>query len=118
ISAAHVLDGAGALEYLRRQGPFEGHPLPDIMLLDLKLPKVDGFEVLAEVKADPGLRHIPVIVLSTSSSEADRRRAYDLHANSYLAKPLDFAQFEQMIADMKLYWCDWNLRATDTDAAC
>jgi DNA-binding response OmpR family regulator len=79
-----------------------------VVLLDLKLPLVDGFDVLREIKFDPVLCSMPVVVLSTSSAEQDRVRAYKLHANSYLAKPLDFSQFEQMIQDLKLYWCGWN----------
>jgi CheY-like chemotaxis protein len=103
-----ALDGVEALQYLRGEGPFRGIELPDIILLDLKLPKVDGHEVLAKIKTDEKLRLIPVIILTTSDAEVDRVRAYQLHANSYLVKPLNAEQFNQMVQDMSLYWGIWN----------
>jgi CheY-like chemotaxis protein len=103
-----VADGADALTYLRREGPYATKPRPDVVLLDLKLPGVDGHDVLATMKADPDLRAIPVVVLTTSDAEFDRTRAYDLHANSYLVKPVDFERFRQMANELSLYWGVWN----------
>ena len=103
-----VADGEQALAYLRQQGEFADKALPDVILLDLKLPKVDGHEVLHELKDDAGLRTIPVVVLTTSQAESDKAKAYYNHANSYLTKPVDFEKFHQMIKDLKLYWCVWN----------
>lgn len=104
----HVGDGAQALAYLRQQGPYKDRSMPDVILLDLKLPKMDGHEVLAEIKQDEQLRRIPVVVLTTSDAASDRARAYQLYANSYLVKPLDFDQFQQMISVMQQYWGRWN----------
>ncbi len=103
-----VSDGEEALAYLRREGAFADRPRPDVVLLDLKLPKVDGHEVLAQVKSDDALRCIPIVVLTTSQAEADRAQAYFNHTNSYLVKPVDFAQFQKMVKDLKLYWGVWN----------
>ena len=103
-----VSDGEEALAYLRREGAYADKPQPDVVLLDLKLPKVDGHEVLAQIKSDESLRRISVVVLTTSQSEADRAKAYYNHANSYLTKPVDFGRFQQMIKDLKLYWGVWN----------
>ena len=103
-----VADGVRALRYLRKEGEYADCAAPDIVLLDLKLPKLDGHEVLAAIKSDPALRGLPVIVLSTSAAEADRRRAYGNHANSYLVKPLDFKEFQQLVQDLTVYWGVWN----------
>ncbi len=92
-----VTDGAEALAYLRRQAPYADVPRPDLVLLDLNLPKRDGREVLREVKGDPDLRHIPVIVLTTSQAEEDVLRSYQLHANAYVTKPVDFEGFLEAI---------------------
>lgn len=92
-----VNDGAAALAYLRGEDPYTGAPRPDLILLDLNLPRRDGREVLAEVKADPDLRHIPVIVLTTSQAEEDVLRSYQLHANAYVTKPVDFEGFIEAI---------------------
>ncbi len=88
-----VSDGAEALAYLRREGEYAEAPRPDLILLDLNLPRRDGREVLAEVKADDSLRHIPVIVLTTSQADEDVLRSYQLHANAYVTKPVDFDGF-------------------------
>jgi CheY-like chemotaxis protein len=92
-----VSDGAEALAYLRREGEFRDAPRPDLVLLDLNLPRRDGREVLAEVKADPELQHIPVIVLTTSKADEDVLRSYQLHANAYVTKPVDFDGFIEAI---------------------
>ena len=88
-----VGDGAEAIAYLRREGEYADAPRPDLILLDLNLPRRDGREVLAEVKADESLRHIPVIVLTTSQADEDVLRSYQLHANAYVTKPVDFDRF-------------------------
>jgi CheY-like chemotaxis protein len=103
-----VIDGEAALAYLRGEGEYAGRPQPDIILLDLKLPRVDGHQVLAAVKSDPNLAPIPVVVLTTSDAEIDRLKAYEHHANSYLVKPVNFARFRQMVKDLNLYWGLWN----------
>ncbi len=92
-----VSDGAEALAYLRRQQPFEDVVRPDLVLLDLNLPKRDGREVLAEIKGDESLRQIPVVVLTTSQAEEDVLRSYQLHANAYVTKPVDFEQFISVV---------------------
>ena len=92
-----MTNGADALAYLRRQPPHTDAVRPDLILLDLNLPKKDGREVLAEVKADPQLRQIPVVVLTTSGAEQDIVRSYDLHANAYVTKPVDLAEFMHVI---------------------
>jgi CheY-like chemotaxis protein len=92
-----VPDGVAAMAFLRREPPYANAARPDLVLLDLNLPKKDGREVLAEIKADPDLRRIPVVVLTTSGAEADVLRSYDLHANAYVQKPLDMDQFVDVI---------------------
>ncbi|MCC8249211.1 response regulator [Saccharothrix luteola] len=92
-----VRDGVEALEFLRRQGPYEDAPRPGLILLDLNLPKMDGREVLAEIKADATLRPIPVVVLTTSEAEEDILRSYNLHANAYVTKPVDFDRFIEVV---------------------
>jgi CheY-like chemotaxis protein len=92
-----VTDGAAALDYLRHAAPYTEAPRPDLILLDLNLPRRDGREVLQEIKADPDLRHIPVIVLTTSQAEEDVLRSYQLHANAYVTKPVDFEGFIEAI---------------------
>jgi CheY-like chemotaxis protein len=104
-----VVDGAEALAYLRDPD----RPLPDVILLDLNLPKVDGHEVLAAVKEDHLLCAIPIVVLTTSDAEVDRLKAYRHHANSYLVKPIDFNRFRQMVVELSLYWGVWNQPPSD-----
>ena len=97
-------DGVEAMEFLHREGSFAGAPRPDLMLLDLNLPRVDGRQVLAEVKGDPELRRIPVVVLTTSPSEDDILHAYDQHVNSYIRKPVDLDQFLHVLRAIDDYW--------------
>jgi CheY-like chemotaxis protein len=109
----HVTDGQAALDYLNRQGEFSDpatSPRPGIVLLDLRLPKVDGLEVLRSIKSDPKLASIPVVILTTSKAEIDKVKAYVLHANSYLVKPVDFTQFCQLMETFGYYWLAWNQR--------
>lgn len=103
---AVVDDGDKALAYLRRVEPYGDAPRPDLVLLDLNLPKRNGREVLAEVKADPNLRRIPVIVLTTSGATRDIEACYDLHANSYVLKPLDLDDFARLVAALKGFWLE------------
>jgi two-component system, chemotaxis family, response regulator Rcp1 len=92
-----VSDGVEAMDYLRRKGDYAEAERPDLILLDLNLPRMSGHEVLAEVKSDPTLRRIPIVVLTTSSSEADVTKSYDLHANVYVPKPVDFHDFAAVV---------------------
>jgi chemotaxis family two-component system response regulator Rcp1 len=97
-------DGAEAIAFLRRQGEFADATRPDLILLDLNLPRKDGREVLAEIKADPALKYIPVVVLTSSKAEEDVLRAYDLHANCYVTKPVDFDQFIRVVKSIEDFW--------------
>jgi chemotaxis family two-component system response regulator Rcp1 len=99
-----VGDGVEAMAYLRREGKYADIPRPDVILLDLNLPKKDGREVLAEIKEDEELRRIPVVVLTTSSSEQDILRTYNLHANCYITKPVDLDQFIQVVRGIEDFW--------------
>jgi CheY-like chemotaxis protein len=92
-----VNDGVTAMEFLRKEGEHAGAPTPDLVLLDLNLPRMDGLEVLAELKVDPELRRIPVVVLTTSEAEEDVLRSYSLHANAYVTKPVDFSRFIEVV---------------------
>ena len=96
-SLSVVSDGVEALAFLRNEGEHAQAPRPGLILLDLNLPRKDGREVLAEVKADPALRSIPVVVLTTSKAEEDVLRSYDLHANAYVTKPVDFDRFIEVV---------------------
>ena len=99
-----VHDGVEAMELLRRQGPFADAPRPDLILLDLNLPRKDGREVLAEIKADDHLRPIPVVVLTTSQTEEDILKAYDLNANCYVTKPMGLDQFLKVVRSIEEFW--------------
>lgn len=107
-SIDRVKDGVEAIEYVNCRGKYQDVTMPDVILLDLKLPKKDGLDVLAEIKKDPELRVIPVVVLTTSDAETDKLRAYQNYANSYLVKPLDADCFKKMVEDLNLYWGIWN----------
>ena len=107
----HVADGQAALDYLYRRNEFSDpakSPRPGVILLDLRLPKVDGLEVLKIIKTDPKLSAIPGVILTTSKVEADMVKAYDNHVNSYLVKPVDFTQFNQLMETFGFYWLAWN----------
>jgi chemotaxis family two-component system response regulator Rcp1 len=97
-------DGAKAVMFLRREGEHSNAPRPDLILLDLNLPKKDGREVLAEIKGDPGLKSIPVVILTTSSSEADILRSYQLHANCYITKPVGLEGFLTVVKSIDNFW--------------
>ena len=97
-------DGIEALAYLRGEGPFADAPRPDLILLDLNLPRVDGREILQEIKSDEDLRRIPVVVLTTSSDERDITACYDLHANCYITKPVDLHQFLTIVKSIQQFW--------------
>ncbi len=99
-----VWDGVEAMTFLRREGEYAAAPRPDLILLDLNLPKKDGRQVLAEVKADENLRRIPVVILTTSSAEQDILKTYDLHANCYITKPLDLDQFVLVAKSIEDFW--------------
>jgi two-component system, chemotaxis family, response regulator Rcp1 len=99
-----VRDGVEAMAFLRRQDPYAGAPRPDVILLDLNLPRKDGREVLLEVKADPALRVIPVVVLTSSEAERDIVQAYALHANCYITKPVDLDQFIRVVKSIEDFW--------------
>ncbi len=99
-----VEDGVEAMEFLRQQGAHADAPRPDLIMLDLNLPRKDGREVLAEIKEDPDLKSIPVVVLTTSQAEQDILRAYNLHANCYITKPVDFEQFLEAVRSIETFW--------------
>ncbi|WP_319431353.1 response regulator [Mycobacterium sp. RTGN5] len=101
----HVVgDGEEAIEYLRRRGRYVDAPRPDIILLDLNLPRLDGREVLIDIKSDPDLAKIPIIVLTSSSAERDIQSAYELHANCYISKPVDFTEFIEAVRSLEGFW--------------
>lgn len=99
-----VTDGVEAMAFLRKEGAFHQAPQPGLILLDLNLPKKDGREVLSEIKVDEKLKFIPVIVLTTSKSEADVLKAYGLHANCYIVKPVDFEKFAEVVRNIENFW--------------
>lgn len=107
---AHVVDGADALDWLRQQGAHAGRPKgdPAVVLLDIKMPRMDGLEVLREMRQDPALRHIPVVILSSSREESDLVRSWDLGVNAYVVKPVDVSQFFQAVQALGHFWAVLN----------
>lgn len=101
-----VQDGVEAMAFLRKEGKYANAPHPDLILLDLNLPKKDGREVLAEIKADDNLRHIPVVILTSSQAEQDILKAYDLHANAYISKPVELEEFLQVVRSIENFWLE------------
>ncbi len=99
-----VEDGVAAMAYLRREGPYAGARRPGLIILDLNLPRTSGREVLQELKLDPELSTIPVVILTTSKSEEDVARSYGLHANCYITKPVDFAKFTDVVHSINEFW--------------
>ena len=109
----HVVDGQEAIDFLFHKGKYSDlamSPHPNLILLDLRLPRVDGLEVLRIVKESPDLLRIPVVILTSSDAESDVARSYDFHANSYVVKPLDFRTFTSLMKDLGFYWLGWNTK--------
>lgn len=107
----HVKDGEEAINYLHNKEEFEDknkYSRPDIILLDLRLPKIDGLEVLKNIKEDNKLKKIPVVILTTSNAVNDVEKAYELNANSYLVKPIDYTDFNNLLTTFGFYWLKWN----------
>jgi len=100
----HAADGAEALAFLRRQEPYRDAPRPDLILLDLNMPRVDGRQVLSEIKADEDLKTIPTIVLTTSSSMSDISASYDAHANAYVTKPINLDEFDRIVIEIRNFY--------------
>lgn len=100
----HARDGEEALSFLKRQGPFAQAPTPDLVLLDLNLPRRDGREVLEDIKNDPALKHIPVVILTSSQAEEDILRSYRLHANCFITKPVDLEQLTKVVHGIEQFW--------------
>lgn len=114
----HVADGEQALDYLHHRGAYKeakNISLPHLVLLDLRLPKVDGLEVLEDIKISDDLMSIPVVILTTSDADMDVAKAYKRHANSYLIKPIDFSTFTKMMDDLGYYWLAWNHKPYNGD---
>jgi CheY-like chemotaxis protein len=109
----HVADGEQALDYLFARGAYADpvqNPRPDLVLLDLRMPRVDGLEVLKIIKTTPSLLRIPVVILTSSDAEKDIATSYDYHANSYLVKPFNFNSFTNLMKDLGTYWLDYNVK--------
>jgi CheY-like chemotaxis protein len=112
-----VSNGMEAIQYLKKETPYSEARRPDVILLDLNMPMVNGHEVIEFVKNDPELKTIPVVVLTTSNAEGDRTLAYESHANSYVVKPVEFKLFQKMISDLEEFWSLWNQSPIDSDVA-
>lgn len=107
----NVKDGEAALDYIFHRGHYadiKTYPTPHVVLLDLRLPKINGLEVLKQIRQSSDTKKLPVVVLTTSSAESDIAQAYEYNANSYLVKPLDFEQFSKLMSDLGYYWLSWN----------
>ncbi|MFW5653493.1 MAG: response regulator [Planctomycetota bacterium] len=115
VTSVRARDGMEAVECLEGEGAFANLPMPSLILLDLKLPRVDGRELLAQIKANPEWWLIPVVVLTTSNARTDRLRAYDLQASGYVVKPLGIAGFRSMIHSSLRYWPRWNCQPASED---
>jgi two-component system, chemotaxis family, response regulator Rcp1 len=100
----HVKDGVEALQFMRREGAYADAPTPDVVILDLNMPRKDGRQVLAEMKQDPKLRLIPAVVLTTSEAEADIQQSYELNANCYITKPVDLDKFINIVRTIEAFW--------------
>ena len=106
-AVAEVEDGQEALDYVYGEGKYsdrETYPAPDLILLDVKMPKVDGFEVLQRLKSDPNTKHIPVVMLTSSSRDEEIARGYEYGANAYITKPVDFAEFSEKLRNIRIFW--------------
>jgi len=105
LNTLHVADdGMYAMDFLHRRGKYTDAPRPDLILLDLNMPRMNGREVLAEIKADENLKNIPVVILTTSKDEEDISKAYGLHANCYISKPVDFDEFTKVVQTIQAFW--------------
>ena len=104
VVLSHVFDGQECMEYLRKQGKYKAVNKPDVILLDLNLPKKDGRQVLAEMKSDPTLKTIPVVILTTSDNEVDIYKTYELGANCFVTKPVDFQQIKKIVNEIAEFW--------------
>jgi chemotaxis family two-component system response regulator Rcp1 len=105
LNNLHVVDnGVEAMEFLNRKGSYRASPRPDLILLDLNMPRMNGQEVLAKIKADENLRAIPVVILTTSTAELDVLKAYGNHANCYITKPVDFDAFAEVVRSVRSFW--------------
>ncbi|MBO6513304.1 MAG: response regulator [Phycisphaerales bacterium] len=111
-----VSDGAEALEFLKQHGVHKDSPLPDVILLDLNMPKVNGHQVIESVKADNKLKLIPIVVMTTSNAQQDRIRAYESAVNGYVIKPVNFDQFKELVCDLEKFWSEWNQPPYDKSA--
>lgn len=114
----HVFDGEAALDYLFKREQFANDVTvkrPHLVLLDLRLPKIDGLQVLTEIKSSEMLKRLPVVILTSSNAEEDITRAYNFHANSYLVKPDDFKKFTEMLNNLGFYWLIWNQNPPDNN---
>lgn len=111
----HVWDGAEALDYLHCRGKFSGRPRghPAVVLLDLKMPRVDGVEVLRLLKGDPELKKVPVVVMTSSREDSDLKACYDLNTNAYVVKPVNFAEFVDAVRQVGAFWAVLNERPSD-----
>ncbi len=115
-----VEDGEAALDYLLRRGDYQDpatSPIPHVVLLDLRIPTLDGWEVLRTIKTSETLSAIPVVILTSSESDADIDQAYEYHANSYLVKPIDFERFDEMMSHFSSFWLRWNRCHWPSEAA-